>query len=409
MTLVAPLLFVLFYGLIFYFSVNRDIGATKKIIYVSDNSGLFTDQLTATENIEYVYGHVKEVDQKDFISKREEFYALLVIPKSDSVTLIARDQASFSVISSIRNELEKVLRKENIHHLGLNEEMLKKLDTDVKVSTVKVTEKGLESGNAGAAMAIGFVGAILIYMFILLYGIQIMRGVIEEKTNRIVEVIISSVKPFELMMGKIVGIAMVGLTQFCIWVAIITIFGGGVSGLVLSNLQLPPETSEAVAQGTAHTGSEMGDFLVGIKNMNFPFLIGMFVFYFIGGYLFYGALFAAIGSAVDSETDTQQFMLPVTLPLIFAFILAQSAVSTNPNGPLAFWLSIIPFTSPVVMMMRAAFDVPWWETALSMLCLVLGFVGTVWLAARIYRIGILMYGKKPSYKELVKWIFYRGS
>lgn len=409
MTLVAPLLFVLFYGLIFYFSVNRDIGATKKLIYVSDNSGLFADKLTPSETIEYVYGNVKEADQKDFISKREEFYALLVIPKSDSVTLIARDQASFSVISSIRNELEKVVRKEKIQHLGLNEDMLKKLDTDVKVSTVKVTDEGLESGNAGAALAIGFVGAILIYMFILLYGIQIMRGVIEEKTNRIVEVIISSVKPFELMMGKIVGIAMVGLTQFCIWVAIITIFGGGVSGLILSNLQLPPETSQAVAQGTAHTGSEMGDFLVGIKNLNFPFLIGMFVFYFIGGYLFYGALFAAIGSAVDSETDTQQFMLPVTLPLVFAFILAQSAVSTNPNGPLAFWLSIIPFTSPVVMMMRAAFDVPWWETALSMLSLVLGFVGTVWLAARIYRIGILMYGKKSSYKELVKWIFYRGS
>jgi ABC-2 type transport system permease protein len=232
-----------------------------------------------------------------------------------------------------------------------------------------------------------------------------MRGVIEEKTNRIVEVIISSLKPFELMMGKIVGIALVGLTQFVIWIFIIFALGSAVSGLVLSSMNLPTEAGQAMQ--TTGAENDFSNILQALSGFNYVMIVTMFIFYFISGYLFYGSLFAAIGSAVDNETDTQQFMLPITLPLVFAFVLAQSVVTSNPNGILAFWLSIIPLTSPVVMMVRIPFGVPFWEVLISMAAMIVGFVFTVWLAGRIYRVGILMYGKKPSYKELGKWLFYK--
>lgn len=207
------------------------------------------------------------------------------------------------------------------------------------------------------------------------------------------------------MMGKIAGIAFVGLTQFVIWIIIIFALGGAVSGVVLSSLDLPAEAGQAV-QASA-TENDLTNMIQVLGSFDYLMIITMFTFYFISGYLFYGSLFAAIGSAVDNETDTQQFMLPITLPLVFAFVLAQSVVTTNPNGVLAFWLSVIPFTSPVVMMVRIPFGVPFWEVLVSMAAMIIGFVFTVWLAGRIYRVGILMYGKKPTYKELGKWLFYR--
>jgi ABC-2 type transport system permease protein len=207
------------------------------------------------------------------------------------------------------------------------------------------------------------------------------------------------------MMGKIVGIALVGLTQFVIWIFIIFALGSAVSGLVLSSMNLPTEAGQAMQ--TTGAENDFSNILQALSGFNYVMIVTMFIFYFISGYLFYGSLFAAIGSAVDNETDTQQFMLPITLPLVFAFVLAQSVVTSNPNGILAFWLSIIPLTSPVVMMVRIPFGVPFWEVLISMAAMIVGFVFTVWLAGRIYRVGILMYGKKPSYKELGKWLFYK--
>ena len=267
------------------------------------------------------------------------------------------------------------------------------------------------------------VTGLMIYMFIFLFGVQVMRGVIEEKTNRIVEVIVSSVKPFQLMMGKIVGVALVGLTQFILWITFTAAIIFTVQMAFPDKFKLP-EQKQVVMQ-SPHTGSDANagtpqvknthgeenaqysGFLQALSAIPYPTIIASFLFYFLFGYLLYGALFALVGSAVDNETDTQQFMLPVTIPLIFSIVMLQ-AIIMNPNGTLAFWLSMIPLTSPIVMMIRIPFGVPWGQVILSGALLIAGFLGATWLAAKVYRTGILMYGKKVDYRELWKWIRYKG-
>jgi ABC-2 type transport system permease protein len=254
-------------------------------------------------------------------------------------------------------------------------------------------------------------------MFIFMYGVQVLRGVIEEKSNRIIEVIISSVKPFQLMMGKIIGIALVGLTQFILWVVLTLSITAAAQTFILKDKYSSEEVlkevnmSTQLMQQTQNTKNirnvDSNEILDILKQINYTLILLVFLFYFMGGYLLYGAMFAAIGAAVDNEADTQQFMLPITIPLVFAFIVAQMAMQ-NPEGPMAFWFSIVPFTAPVVMMVRVAYAVPVWELVLSMILLTITFILTTWLAARIYRVGILMYGKKPTYKEMWKWIFYKG-
>jgi ABC-2 type transport system permease protein len=411
MTLAAPLLIVLFYGLIFYFAINKDIGASKKKIYVSDQSGNYIGKLKNSETLEFTFGYVAQEKEQQFLTD-EDYYALLVIPSTSpdslkKVSLYTKDQAGLSTVLNIEKQLENEVKNTLLKNNGIDASTLKKINqTSININTIKVTDKGLENGNVGASTVLGYIGAIMIYMFIFMYGVQIMRGVIEEKSNRIVEVIISSIKPFELMMGKITGIALVGITQFTIWIVLVSVFGSGVSGAIMSNMGIGADAQQAMAQGgQSAANGEISEVMEALINFNFVYFIGMFLFYFIGGYLFYGALFAAIGSAVDNETDTQQFMLPITMPLIFALVIAQSAITSDPNGTLAFWLSVIPFTSPVVMMVRLPFDVPTWQVIVSMISLVIGFIFTTWMAGRIYRIGILMYGKKPSYKLIAKWLF----
>jgi ABC-2 type transport system permease protein len=268
-----------------------------------------------------------------------------------------------------------------------------------------VTESGEKKSNAGIASAVGYITALLIYFFILFYGVQILRGVIEEKTSRIVEVIISSVKPYQLMAGKIIGIGAVGLTQFIIWI----ILGFGISsvaGSFMHPMTMMPAEAGAAAQA-APPPDAMGDLLAGLGSVNIPLIIVAFAFYFIGAYLLYGSMFAAIGSAVDSDTDAQQFQFPITVPLIISIIVLV-AVLKDPDGSLAFWMSMIPLFSPIIMMMRLPFGVPLWQLGLSMSLLVAGFVITLWLAARIYRIGILMYGSKVNYKILFKWMMTKN-
>jgi len=254
-----------------------------------------------------------------------------------------------------------------------------------------------------------------------MFGSMVMRGVIEEKTSRIVEVIISSVKPVQLMLGKIIGVALVGLTQFALWIVITM----ALVMVVKTNLlpegtmeqlqQLPQSFAEAdqgmtLSESTAITDAQLTEFqqiFAGALNQPWGLIIFSFIFYFITGYLLYASLFAAIGSAVDNETETQQFMLPVTIPIILGLIVAMGTMQ-NPESSLSFWFSIIPLTSPIVMMARIPFDVPAWEIALSMGLMLLTIVGVVWMAAKIYRTGILMYGKKTSYKEIWKWLTYKG-
>jgi ABC-2 type transport system permease protein len=252
------------------------------------------------------------------------------------------------------------------------------------------------------------ISAFMIYMFIVIYGAQVMSGVVQEKTSRIVEVIISSVKPFELMMGKIIGIAMVGLTQFFLWVlltvVISTVAGSFIGGKVDVDA-LQQANSMGMQATPAASPSQVQELVAMLNGFDFAQIVVLFVLYFLGGYLLYASLFAAVGSAVDSETDTQQFSLPLTLPIIFA-IYAAIYSAQNPDGPLALWCSMIPFTSPIVMMVRLPFGVPAWQIVLSLLILVMSFIGTTWMAGKIYRTGILMYGKKVTWKEMWKWVKY---
>jgi len=282
------------------------------------------------------------------------------------------------------------------------------------MKTIKFGDDGeIRQSSTEIAMVIGFAMSFIIYMFIFMYGVQVMRGVIEEKSNRIIEVIISSVKPFQLMMGKIVGVAMVGLTQFLMWViltgAIITI-GSAIflPGIDSQTLQQASSLTDLPAgtQGMDQAQFNMMQEILGTFDMGYIMsILGAFVFFFLAGYLLYSALFAAVGSAVDNETETQQFMLPISLPLVLAMYIG-FAVAKNPESSLAFWGSIIPFTSPIVMLVRIPYGVPLWELLLSMSILIATFIFITWVAAKIYRTGILMYGKKVSYKEIWKWLRY---
>ena len=296
-----------------------------------------------------------------------------------------------------------IIQEKKLELAGIDLQILEEVTTAIEVKTIIIREEGETSGNAEVSFGIAFMCGILIYMFIFMYGTMVMRGVIEEKTSRIVEVIISSVKPFQLMMGKILGVALVGLTQFMLWIVLTIIISSFAEILFFDATTI---TSESVEIGKEQS-IILSELLKALAGINIPQLLSAFVFYFLGGYLLYSALFAAVGSAVDAEADTQQFILPITMPLIISFILMQP-VMDNPDGVLAYWTSLIPFTSPIIMMVRLPFGVSNPELMISIVLLIVGFLATTSFAAKIYQTGILMYGKKASYKELWKWLTYKG-
>jgi len=412
MTLLSPLLIALFYGLIFYFTLNRNIGESAKEILVVDQTGIFSNKLKGNDVIKFRF----DDNQSDFTNIEKnispELFGVLEISASqDSLKPIAKlfskESASLSTISLIESQLNNELRNIELKKLGIDKSLISQVEKiKVDFQNAKINEEGSVNDSAEINTALGFICAFLIYMFIFLYGVQVMKGVIEEKTNRIVEVIISSVKPFELMIGKITGIALVGLTQFVLWILLAIVFIIPVSSFVIELTGFSATDISQLSSGQVkESGSAVWDI---INQIDFVKILSLFLFYFLSGYLFYGALFAAVGSAVDSETDTQQFMLPITLPLIFSLVLAQSLVMNDPNGSVAFWLSVLPLTSPVVMMVRIPFGVPVYQLIISFVLMIAGIVFVVWLASRIYRIGILSYGKKPSYKQLWKWLFVKN-
>ena len=354
--------------------------------------------------------------------KGEEFYALLFIPrnivKQPILSLYSKKESNRSIISYVESKLEKEIENQKLRVKGVDPEIINTVKTDLEIITKVVKEDGEEKESFTAVtMILGVAGGMMIYFFIFMYGQQVMRGVLEEKTNRIIEVIISSVKPFELMMGKIVGVALVGLTQFLLWIILTFGIVTAVSSVFMDNPEQLMSTQTTSIMGDQQQTAEqmpiqtdgMASFVDQIdkfiNSVNWVLIIGSFIFYFLGGYLLYAALFAAIGSAVDAEADTQQFLVPVTIPMILGILMAQTVLE-NPDGTVAFWGSIVPLTSPIVMMMRIPFGVPVWELLLSMGILVLAFLFFTWLSAKIYRVGILMYGKKVNYKELWKWIRY---
>ncbi|MFN3315481.1 MAG: ABC transporter permease [Raineya sp.] len=414
MTLLSPLLFAALM-VVPALVARSSLFKEEKTIQVLDQSKIFKERLKNTSKITFKYlDQDSSQARKDFDKSQD--YALLVIPNMDinnpaDFRLIGKKNISLDVESYLEEELERIIREDRMRAMGIKQEDLEK--TKAKVSIATETQEGKES-SSGIVYAVSFLAAILIYMSVLLYGVQVMRSVIEEKTNRIVEVMISSVKPIQLMLGKIIGVAGVGLTQFLLWIILTFAISSAVTALVggdkmakeqVQRMKQNPDLQKKIEKTEmAATVDKVG---AALSNLNIPLILGAFLFYFVGGYLLYSAMFAAVGSAGDNETEAQQFTLPVSLPLIIGFILAQSIIN-EPNSGLAFWLSMIPFTSPIVMMVRVASGVPTWELLLSMALLVLGFLLVTWVAARIYRVGILMYGKKVNFKELAKWMFAKG-
>ncbi len=393
----------------------------NKIMVIDQHPDIFISQLPSSETVLFVNSRLS-LDSAKKAFDPEKYYGILFLPADmmknpGGAMLFTEKQANLGVTTYIESVLKKQIENDKLKSAGIDEKVLSSIDTRVDIKTL--TLKG-EENSAELATVVGFICGFLIYIFIFLYGVQVMRGVIEEKSNRIVEVIISSVKPFQLMMGKIVGIALVGLTQFMLWI-VLTMALTSIAGKMLVDTK---KDVAVIAQQMERAGSDnrgleelgtnstvkqdaISKIFDQLSSINFVLIITCFIIYFLGGYLLYSALFAAIGAAVDNETETQQFMLPVTIPLILAFVVAQTIVQ-NPDSQLGFWFSIIPLTSPVVMMVRIAFGVPGWELALSVGLLIAGFIGATWLAAKIYRTGILLYGKKVTYKELMRWLFYKG-
>ncbi|RLD38404.1 MAG: ABC transporter permease [Bacteroidetes bacterium] len=427
MTILGPILMASAFVVPMYLATLTD--EEKKVIEVLDETGWFYNAFSDTGEFEFKYT-VSALETAKFELMASDEFALLYIPRREmtvpsSAVLYSLRQPGVDLKGYIRNVMSKEVESQklriNLDEMDLSPEDRERamqlpelIKTSITLSTMKMDESGQEEETfTEVLMAIAFVSGMIIYMFIFIFGAQVLRGVMEEKTSRIIEVMVSSVRPFQLMMGKIIGIAMVGLTQFLLWIvltfAIVSIFQ-----IAFADQMPGPDVRMAVTQSTdiSNQAAVAGNAQVAkvfeiVDSINYSVILISFLFFFLGGYLLYAALFAAIGSAVDSETDTQQFMMPVTIPLFLGFIIANVAVY-NPDGQLAFWFSMIPFTSPIVMMARIPFGVPIEQIWISGILLILGFIFTTWLAARIYRVGILMYGKKVSYGELWKWITYKS-
>lgn len=422
MTFLTPLLIVGVYAIIGYFTYKGIKDTHDNVAVVSSNKTL-TEKLQTDKNTTYTYLKTDLEEAKKNLNKSDYDYVLYLpefsLEDPKGIELFGAKQAGMSLNRRISGDIEELIKTQKLKQSGISQADLDKLKTDVDITTKKIADTGDEQeSSAGASSFIAFTAGIMMFMFIMLYGVQVMRGVIEEKTSRIIEVMVSSVKPFQLMMGKIIGIALVGLTQFMLWIvltlaistATVSIFVNKENVKEIAAAQGQTQIGQATPslEAAAAQAGPIGDIQKSLAGLDLGMIVSVFIFFFLGGYLFYSALYAAIGSAVDSETETQQFMMPVMLPLLLGYALSLSVVTNDPYGSTAFWLSMIPFTSPIAMVVRIPYGVPGWELALSMVILVAGFIATVWIAGRIYRVGILMYGKKTTFKEMFKWFTYKN-
>lgn len=432
MTILAPLLMAAIIIVPTALMVSQG-GEHKKIAVVEDNSDLFKDVIKNTKDAEFVYLENTNVEELKKTFQSQGYYGILyisprIVDTPNAIQMISKQQPPIGLLEHIESSLEKEIEKQKLlaYKIENLDEIMKNVETRVSIQTKKIDDTGtIKETSTGISMALAYIFGFLMYMLVFIFGSQVMRGVIEEKTSRVVEVIISSVKPVQLMMGKIIGIALVGLTQFLIWIvltmATVTVLKStvlnkaGVQEVMKEVTAGPQNVMSADAQAevqaqTAAVSPQLAEFskLFGSAlNQPWGLIIISFIFYFITGYLLYASVFAAIGSAVDNETETQQFMLPVTIPIIIALMVAMGTMQ-NPESPVAFWCSLIPLTSPIVMMARIPFGVPYWQIFLSMFLMLITFWAFVWMAAKIYRTGILMYGKKTSWKEMWKWLRYSG-
>lgn len=411
MTLLGPILIAGFLSLAIYLGMSD---SSVQNVVVVDEAKLVTKTFKDTEFIKFFYSNESLSDS----AFGESPYNLMLIVnehivENNKAHLYYKKYPSVNVQSYLSNQLDHSLEQIKLKMHNIDDKVYSEIRTAVILGLFDYKDQEVESRKVELA-TVGFFFAIIIYMFILLYAVQVMRGVMEEKTNRIIEVLVSSVRPFQLMMGKIVGIALVGLTQFLLWILLTTalmtvfqsmIFTDPLAGEIIAQQQISPELQKELISPEQSKAAVILDL---IDRINFPLMTGMFIFYFLGGFLLYSALFAAVGAAVDSEADTQQFVMPLTIPLIFGFIIGEFAV-LNPEGSSSVFFSMFPFTSPVVMMIRLANGFTpdtMWQLYLSIILLIIGFVFTTWIAAKIYRVGILMYGKKVGYKEIWKWLRY---
>lgn len=411
MTFLSPIIMVLIFTLVAYLSQlnNESVNA----INILDESGLFANSFEDSESVNYTNLENISLNEAKLVTETSGVYGLLYIPKAtaldgfpESIIFYSDESPSISMVGSIENEIENRVNVLKLEESGIDAKKIKELRINIDAKIETFEGKKTSKLGAGLKLIFGGIAGYLLFMFIIIYGNMIMRSVIEEKTSRIIEVIISSVKPIKLLLGKILGTTLAGVTQFVVWIVIILLLNSVISsifGIDPSAIQSQPQ--ELVGE-ISNSQQIITDVLVEINNMPIYNLIVMFIFFFIGGYLLYSSLYAAIGAAVDNETDTQQFMLPILMPLIVGMYVGFFTVIDNPHGIVSQVFSYIPLTSPVVMLMRIPFGVPMWQQILSLIILFATFIGTVWFASKIYRIGILMYGKKASYREIVKWLKY---
>nr|WP_321225523.1 ABC transporter permease [uncultured Psychroserpens sp.] len=414
MTFVSPLIMVALFAVVAYLSqLNND---KERTIAVLDETGVLSEEFVNTEHTTYTILTDTNLETAKELTKAKEDFGLLYISKSNdtvnvisSVQFFSDESPSLGIMTSLEKKIEKKLEDAKLIKNGVDIEQIEASKTDITIAQETFTGEKTSKIDSYLKLAFGGAAGYLLFMFIIIYGNMIMRSVIEEKTSRIIEVIISSVKPIQLMMGKIIGTSLAGITQFAIWVvlgSVLMLVASAVLGINLSELQTPQQEMMNEAMQNPEIANEIQLGLQSFFNLPIANLVIAFMFFFIGGFLLYSSLYAAVGAAVDNETDTQQFMMPILMPLILAVYVGIFTVIEDPHGTVSTVFSFIPFTSPVVMLMRIPFGVPIWQQVLSFAILLCTFVFTVWFAAKIYRVGILMYGKKPSYKELYKWIKY---
>lgn len=409
MTFLSPLLFVGIAAFVGYLSTMK---ADQKTIAIHDETGMFVKEFKSDD--EYKYVDLSSVDTKilkDSILS-EHYEGLLVIPKTtdsktleDNIQYISNDSPSVSFIEDVEDVISQKLTKENFIKSGLDTVAIEKSEANVSISLSKASGETALKGLNEIKIAIGGAFGYLIMMFIIIYGNMVMRSVIEEKVSRIIEVIISSVKPFQLMMGKIIGTSLAGILQFMIW-AILGLIAMFVMSSIFGIQMGATSGVNAQAIEAAQKGGSLAMYMKELWNLPIATILISFIFYFIGGYFLYSSFYASIGAAVDNETDSQQFLLPIIMPLVLGVYIGFFTVINDPHGTVATVFSMIPLTSPIVMMMRIPFGVPLWQIAVSLFLLFATFLLVVWFAAKIYRVGILMYGKKPTWKELYKWSKY---
>lgn len=394
LTLLTPLLIIVFGGVV---SLMFQANETQMQISVIDKSGLFKDRLKSDENIRYVFS--SEETEKSLIKAletTEEMNGVMIIPKKEihelenSIEILTNKNLSNEARRNIAGNISEIIKAEKINALGISTAQIEDLNKGVNLHVVNVLEKEKKQDSflVGVKSGLSMFLMYCVFTFIMMYGIRVMRSVLEEKNNRVVEILISSVKPFELMMGKILGVTGVALVQFGVWVV-----------MIFASVMTLGSSNVGMVSGVA----EVQMVLSALSQINYGLILFVFVIYFLLGYLFYSAMYAAIGSAVDNETETQQFTLFAILPMMLGFY-GSITIMNNPDGPMSFWLSMIPFTSPIAMLARIPFDVPVWELALSIGILLISTLGMVFIASKIYRVGILMYGNKVTLKELWKWL-----